>query len=368
MGGVSRPFLFGRNMKYHDTELHWPMTAAPPLTQALLRVQPEDFIVEEVNNIVLSGAGEHLWLQLRKRGVNTDFAARQLARAIGVAPRAVSYAGMKDRHAVTTQWFSVQLPGRDDPDLAGKLPPEIELLAMQRHARKLQRGALKGNRFCIRLRDCHVDAELLQTRLEQIRTRGVPNYFGEQRFGRGGDNLARAEEMFRGASVRERHLRGIYLSAARSLIFNEALALRVAQGTWDQALEGDVMVLNGSNSFFVPESIDADIRRRVEEADIHPSGPLWGAGELSSRGAVRQQECDCAGKFAVLADGLVAAQLEQARRPLRVLPAGLSAEWIDATTLSLAFVLPAGVFATAVLREIAAYRDVGGLMNLADEA
>src|SRR5947207_580091 len=125
----------------------WPCAGAPPLVEAALRTQPDDFAVDEQIDIALNGAGEHLWLHVRKRGANTDFVARALARAAGVPPRAVSYAGMKDRHAVTTQWFSVHLPGREAWDLSGRLAPEVDILAAHRHARKLQRGALAGNRF-----------------------------------------------------------------------------------------------------------------------------------------------------------------------------------------------------------------------------
>jgi tRNA pseudouridine13 synthase len=353
-------------MKYHDTELHWPTTGTPPIAQAQLRTQPEDFVVEETNTIELSGAGEHLWLQLRKRGVNTEFAARQLARTIGVPPRAVSYAGMKDRHALTTQWFSVHLPGRDDPDLAGKLPPEMELLAAQRHARKLQRGALKGNRFEILLRACQGERAALQQRVDDIARGGVPNYFGEQRFGRAGDNLARAAAMFGGSAVRDRHLRGIYLSAARSLLFNEVLARRVEAGSWAEVLEGEVCVLNGSNSFFVPASIDSEIERRLREGDIHPSGPLWGAGDPPSAASVNALERAVAQRFAALAEGLAEARLAQERRALRVIPGELSVQWLDAESLRLRFALPAGTYATAVLREIASYRDIGAAGGLPD--
>src|SRR6266566_7042561 len=153
---------------YNDSIFSWPTTAPPPLGDALLRAAPEDFVVDEEIDIALSGVGEHLWLQLRKRGANTEYVARQLARAAGVPIRAVSYAGMKDRHAVATQWFSVHLPGRETPNLGAQLPPEIELLSSQRHARKLQRGALRGNRFELTLRECRGDREGLLTRAAEI--------------------------------------------------------------------------------------------------------------------------------------------------------------------------------------------------------
>jgi tRNA pseudouridine13 synthase len=196
--------------------------------------------------------------------------------------------------------------------------------------------------------------------VQELERGGVPNYFGEQRFGRDGANIARARAMFAGESIRDRHLRGIYLSAARSLLFNEVLARRIDDGSWCQAREGDAFVLNGSNSFFVPELIDEAIVQRLSGGDIHPSGPLWGEGEPPSRAAVRELECGIAARHAELAAGLAGARLQQERRPLRVLPAEVAARWRDDATLELAFALPAGSYATAVVRELAHYRDQGG--------
>ena len=340
----------------------WPRTATPPLTTATLRAAPEDFVVEEKMPYTLAGAGEHLWVKLRKRGYNSEQVAKQLARTAGVTRREVGYAGMKDRHAITVQWFSLHLAGRPDPDW-GSLPDGMAVLESTRHARKLKTGALAGNRFDIILRDCS-DGSLIHyrdgvlRRGEEIRTRGVPNYFGEQRFGHGGGNVDAARAMFAGSgNVRDRKQGGIYLSAARSLLFNDVLAQRVAAGTWDQALDGDAMTLNGSRSFFVPDNIDETIQRRLTEGDIHPSGPLWGRGDLPTQSAVREMEAAIASEHADLARGLEAAGLEQERRALRVIPQEFNARWLDATTLSLAFVLPPGSYATMLLRELADYRD-----------
>jgi len=345
---------------HSELPLSWPNAGSPPLTHAVLRTTPDDFAVDEQISIALSGSGEHLWLHIRKRGLNTDGVARALARAAGVPARAVSYAGMKDRHAVTAQWFSLHLPGREPPDLAAALPPGVEILTALRHARKLQRGGLTGNRFSIVLRECSGDRERLLERVAEIGRGGVPNYFGEQRFGRDSANLGRAAQMFRGESVRDHHLRGIYLSAARSLLFNQVLARRVAEGTWCDAIEGDVFILNGTNSFFVPEAIDDAIRRRLLEADIHPSGPLWGEGELPSRARVLALESEIGNKYSEFAAGLAHARLSQERRSLRLLPRDMTGVWTDATTFVLSFSLPAGSYATAVLRELASYRDAQG--------
>lgn len=358
----------------------WPRTAPAPLGHALLRSTPEDFIVEEQMPFALAGVGEHLWLKVRKRGFNTEQVAKQLARTAGVTRREVGYAGMKDRHAITVQWFSLHLAGRPDPDW-GSLPNGMEVVESARHSRKLKTGALSGNRFVIVLRDCS-DGSLIHyrdgalRRGEEIRTRGVPNYFGEQRFGHGGGNVAAARAMFAGSGrlretasgtslsrgprlvpIGDRKQGGIYLSAARSLVFNEVLARRVTAGTWDQALIGDALILNGSRSFFVPEAVDETIRRRLAEGDVHPSGTLWGRGELPTHSAVRELEQSVVSEHADLARGLEAAGLEQERRALRVIPQEFNAVWLDPMAFQLTFTLPPGSYATVLLRELADYRD-----------
>jgi len=338
-----------------ETAFDWPRTAVPPLTAATLRAAPEDFVVEEQMPFVLAGAGEHLWLKVRKHGFNTEQVAKQLARLAGVTRREVGYAGMKDRHAVAVQWFSLYLPGRADPDW-GALPDGMNIVEGARHTRKLKTGALSGNRFEIVLRNCRGDRAAALRRSAEIGTRGAPNYFGEQRFGHGGANIAEARAMFAGEGKRcDRKQSGIYLSAARSFLFNAVLAQRVRAGTWDAAMDGDAMILNGTRSFFVPETVDDTIRRRLAEGDIHPSGPLWGRGELPTRAATRALEQAVADEHPDLARGLERAGLDQERRALRVIPRDLQAEWLDDTSLRLSFGLPAGTYATALLRELATY-------------
>jgi tRNA pseudouridine13 synthase len=340
---------------FQESFFSWPRTAAPALMAATLRAAPEDFVVEEQMPYVLAGSGEHLWVKLRKRGLNTEQVAKQLARMAGVTLREVGYAGMKDRHAVAVQWFSLYLPGRRDPEW-GALPDGLTIVEATRHTRKLKTGALSGNRFDIVLRDCQGDRVVVLHRSAEIRTRGVPNYFGEQRFGHGGTNIAEARTMFAGEGRRyDRKQSGIYLSAARSYLFNDVLAQRVSAGTWDVAMDGDAMILNGTRSFFVPEVVDDTIRRRLTEGDIHSSGPLWGRGELPTRAATRTLEQTIADEHPDLARGLERAGLDQERRALRVIPQDLRAEWLDDTSLRFSFGLPAGTYATALLRELAAY-------------
>jgi len=325
---------------------------APPLT-AVLRSTPEDFRVEEMLGYDADGEGEHALLWVEKRDANTDWVARELARFAGISPANVGYAGLKDRHAVTRQAFSVQLPGKADPDWSAFPHAEVKILGSTRHKRKLKRGALRGNRFVLVLRDVRGDRSDAEDVLSKIAARGVPNYFGEQRFGREGGNVAQARAMFAGRRV-DRDKRSILLSAARSHIFNHVLAARVERDAWDKPLEGDIWSLAGSRSWFGPEPFDDVLAARLAQGDIHPSGPLWGQGEPPTTAAAGELERAIAAQHADLAEGLAAARMEQERRPLRLLPTDLRWHWLDEQTLELSFELPAGAYATVVARELTA--------------
>jgi tRNA pseudouridine13 synthase len=341
-----------------------PFAFGGPAGQGRLRVEPEDFVVREMPICEPDGAGEHVWLWVRKRNANTDWVARQLARFAGVAPRDVSYAGMKDRRAVTEQWFSIQLPGRADPDWSALQVEGVEILRAERHSRKLKRGALRGNVFAVRIREVVGDRALLESRLSEIARRGIPNYFGEQRFGRHGGNLAAADAMLRGEGPRlERHVRGLYLSAARSLLFNLVLGARVTDATWEQAIPGDVIQLNGSRAWFHADTADETLVRRVEQLDVHPTGPLWGRGELATVDAARALESQSLGDYAHWCSGLERAGLEQDRRALRVAAVGLAWHWETDGQLLLEFSLPSGSYATALLREVVHYDADAELME-----
>lgn len=325
--------------------------AVPPLL-ARLRVSPEDFLVEEILGYDADGAGEHLLLWVEKRGANTDWVARELAKFAGVPPMAVGYAGLKDRHAVTRQTFSVQLAGRPDPDWSSFPHPEVKVLAAIRHSRKLKRGALRGNRFVLVLREVRGDRAAAEDVLGRIAARGVPNYFGEQRFGREGGNVAQARAMFAGRRV-DRNQRSILLSAARSQIFNEVLAARVERGCWDTAMEGEIWSLAGSRSWFGPEPFSAVLAERLARGDIHPSGPLWGRGEPPTQAEAGALEREIGALHHDLVAGLAAARMDQERRPLRLLPAHVRWRWLTDDALELSFELPAGAYATVVVRELA---------------
>ncbi|MEO7916666.1 MAG: tRNA pseudouridine(13) synthase TruD [Dokdonella sp.] len=321
----------------------------PPL-RGTLRAKPADFFVDEQLGFEPTGSGEHFFVQVEKAGANTDWVAKQLAAFAGVPAMAVSWSGMKDRHAVTRQWFSVQLPGKGDPDWSSLAIEGVSLLDARRHNRKLKRGVHRGNRFRIRLRAISGDRDAAQALIEMIARQGVPHYFGEQRFGRGGDNLGLARSLFAGRRL-PRDQRGFALSAARSYLFNQVLAARVEDGTWNRATDGDVFMLAGTHSVFGPELIDEALRERIDRLDIHPTGAMWGRGDLRSTGIVGELESTIAEADADLVAGLVKHELDQQRRALRLIASDLITTW-EGNDLILDFGLESGAFATVVIREL----------------
>jgi tRNA pseudouridine13 synthase len=347
-------------MNFDDIE--WAFAFGLPTVTGVMRATPEDFAVDEVLGFEPDGEGEHRLIHIRKRNTNTDWLAKQLARFAGVKPMDVSYAGLKDRNAVTTQWFSVGLAGKPEPDWKQIESDDIEVLLVARHRRKLRRGALQGNRFRLHITQLSGDLAGLEARLQDMVRDGVPNYFGEQRFGFNHNNLRRADAMFRGDfRERDRHKRGLYLSAARSYLFNEVLSRRVVDGTWTLPLPGEALMLAGSHSFFVADEIDTAILERIEEGDIHPSGPLWGRGDLASHNDARALEQEVLATCSEWCAALEKEGLEQERRALRLPVQDLS--WIIDTeqqVLTLSFQLDAGSYATTVLRELVTVREAAG--------
>jgi tRNA pseudouridine13 synthase len=328
-----------------------PRAFGESVLTARFRTSPEDFFVEEIASFSPTGEGEHLLLTVEKRGINTAFAAKTLAAWAGIAEMGIGYAGMKDRHAVTRQRFSVHFPKRVSPDIGLLESDDLRVLEHSWHNRKLSRGALAGNRFVLVLREARGEHAAVETRLEQIRQHGIANYFGEQRFGREGDKVEAARRMFAGERVR-REQRSIYLSAARSEMFNAVLAQRIAAGNWNTGAEGEVWMLDGTQSVFGPEAFTDELKERVARQDIHPTGPMWGAGELRSRDRVREIEEAAVESFADLRAGLEKADMKQERRALRVRVNDLEWSWLAEDALQLSFRLAPGSYATEVLAEL----------------
>jgi len=329
----------------------WPRAGGSAAGAALLKASAEDFLVEEELGFEPSGDGPHHYLFVEKTGCNTQWVASRLARHAGVRARDVGYAGLKDRHARTRQWFSVPLRDAAPTDWAGFAAEGVRLLATTRNRRKLRRGALSGNRFEVRLRDVRADRAILESGLQRVAVDGAPNYFGRQRFGREGGNLELARQLFDGERLGRRE-REFGLSAARAWLFNQVLARRVGDGSWDRALDGEVLILDGRGSVFHTEAADESLAARVVSGEVHPTGPLWGRDGPRPAAAAAAVEQTVAAEWQWLAAGLEAAGLEMARRSLRLVPRALAWSWEDGDCLLLRFSLPAGEYATTLVREL----------------
>jgi len=318
------------NDTQYTTLPQWPNAYPASGASATLKRLNEDFIVTELPLQSPCGEGEHLWLDIEKNGANTTFVAQQLAEAAKVQEVDVGYAGLKDRYAITRQWFSLYLPKGETPDLTQLQHPEFKVLSQRRHVKKLRPGDLLGNRFRIVLRDVTGDRDAIEANLKAITSDGAPNYFGAQRFGHGGANVEQGRAMLaREIRVRNPKKKGIYLSAVRSLVFNDVLALRIQNGLWGKTLPGDLM----------------------DEAGL-PTGPLWGRGRVNTTDQAQALENSVAKRHATVCEGMEYAGLDQERRALVANPADMSWEWPQADQLVLTFSLRAGTYATSVLIEI----------------
>ena len=331
---------------------HWPHIYGSPKGKGNIRTVPADFIVKETLAFEPSGSGEHIFLHIEKTGENTDYVARQFARFANVRQRDIGYAGMKDRHAITTQWFSIWLPKGDEPIWENFSAEGVKILGVTRHARKLKRGALAHNQFELTIRQWQGDIESTIAQLTSIKRHGIANYYGTQRFGHQGQNMVKALAMFNGEKV-PREQRSIYLSAVRSFLFNSILARRINDNNWATGLNGDVFMLDGSRSGFACDDIDDVIRTRLDNNELHTTGALYGKGELRTSADAQNVEQSIFDQYASLTKGLIAFGLEMDRRALRVNVQDLTWHFNDENaTLLLKFSLPAGSYATAVLREI----------------
>lgn len=336
-----------------------PPALGVPRTRAVIRREAADFRVDECMYVSLSGSGEHFWVCVRKEGLNTADVAGWLAERAGVPRRAVGYSGLKDRHAITGQWFSLHLPGRPDPVL-GNPPAGIEVLEYGRHRRKLNRGTHGANEFRLVLRDLDGDRDELEHRLAVVRSRGVPNYFGAQRFGRDDSNWERGRAWLAGSgeAPRKRSLRGFWLSAVRARLFNEVLAERVRRDCWDRPLPGDILQPDGSRGLFVEEH-EPEALKRVIAGEVHPTAPLPGREGMASSRACRELEEAALAPFTAEIRGLENEGVDAARRATRLPVSELEWYWRE-DRLQLSFRLPAGAFATSVLAELVQVDDAGG--------
>lgn len=321
-----------------------------PKQTALLKAQCSDFIVKENLGYELSGDGEFVAVKVRKTDMNTLFAGEKLAQFANISARNMSYAGLKDRKAVTEQWFCLQMPGQPTPDFSGFHTDGIEILHITRHNRKIRTGSLDGNHFDILLRGV-TETDELKVRLENLKIQGFPNYFTEQRFGRDGHNLTQAMRWAQGEiKVKDRKKRSFYLSAARSEVFNAVVTERIQKGLIHQVLQGDVLQLNGSHSWFIAdqnEDLNA-LQMRLESQDILLTAPLIGENSLKTTALFEQK---IVRQYERLLGLMKQERMKAARRPMLMHAKDLS--WIfEAEGLRLKFYLPAGSYATALIREL----------------
>ena len=322
-----------------------------------MRSEPEDFVVIEDLGFEPTGDGEHAFLMIRKRNTNSEWVARQIAKLVGVKKMDVGFAGMKDRRAVTTQAFTVKITGKSEPDWSelnlNHDGEQIELISSAHHQRKLKRGDLVGNRFSITLRQIDGERAEIEQRLEMIGQRGFPNYFGEQRFGFDGNNLLSAAKMFkREMKVKDRAKRGIYLSAVRSYLFNRLLSLRVEADNWDQVIDGDWVWTTEDTRGFTFDKSNPQHVELFEQNRLIPGGPLWGDGRSLTQGDALQFEQKISEPERFWIEGLKAARMDQSRRPLQVMVDDLQWAWDGSETVTVVFSLPAGSYATSLLREL----------------
>lgn len=319
----------------------------------LLKASPEDFVVVEDLGFEPDGEGEHILVRILKNGCNTRFVADALAKFLKIHAREVSFAGQKDKHAVTEQWLCARVPGKEMPDLSAFQLEGCKVLEYARHKRKLRLGALKGNAFTLVLREVSHRDEV-ESRLHAISTGGVPNYFGAQRFGIGGSNLQGALRWAQSDTpVRDRNKRSFWLSAARSALFNQIVSQRLKKTDFNQVVDGDALQLAGRGSWFVATQEElVELQRRVDEKELMVTASLPGSGEWGTQRDALAFEQSAIAEEMALQSLLLREKVEASRRAMLLYPQQLSWNWWDDVTVELRFWLPAGSFATSVVREL----------------
>ncbi len=334
-------------------------TTNNPKAHGLIKVKAEDFIVIEHHNMTFTETGEHLWLKVKKVSCNTSWVATQLSSACKVPARQVGFAGLKDRHAITQQWFSVQLPKVQDIEtIQSKLPETIEIIEHHWHQSKLKRGQLTHNEFKILVRNIKGERQPIENNIQSILQSGAPNYFGPQRFGHQLGNIQQALDWFENKiKVNNRNKRSLLISSARSYIFNLIVASRIKQDSWNLPVEGDILQLDGSHSWFpTTAATPSEISSRLKQFDIHITAALWGEDKVQSTAACAHLENNIADQFPAFQNGFEKNRVKQTRRSMRTILQNLTHEW-DGDTLALNFMLQPGAYATGVIREIINFQD-----------
>ena len=332
--------------------------------RATLKQECSDFRVDEDLGFALTGAGEHLCLRVKKINLSTLAVAERIARLCDVGMADIGYAGIKDRRAESTQWFSLPLAPEREGLIRAIEDDGLTILETRRNGRKIRIGSHKGNRFRIRLRHCVGAQSEFDCRLAAIQQSGVPNYFGAQRFGRQMANITQLLELIAAAGAQtrpkgQRYKRGMLYSAGRAYLFNQLLSARLRSGNWNQYVAGDVLNLDGTGRYFVlPGASDWDqiLQRRLDSFDIHISGPLAGITAPKDKYVSSAEAADIEDavlkQFPTLVNGLCHFGLQAARRALRFTAGELEWCWLETGELELRFALSRGCYATSLLREL----------------
>ena len=342
-----------------------------PTARGMLKQQFADFKVSEELGFEMGGNGEHLFLYIKKQNLSTIEVARKIAAVAEARIAMVGYAGMKDKKAECTQWFSVPLQKEkgavkenENQSIISRLEDEnIKIISTVRNNRKLKIGSHKRNLFDITLRNCLEGREEFDANLDKIKQIGVPNYYGFQRFGRQLSNLKQVDKLIHDPQTNTKRRqksfkKGMLISAARAYVFNQVLSSRITNNNWSQFVAGDVINLDGTARNFIVEegAWDATLQKRLENFDIHLTGPLLGKVDskdkyISSGKAadIEKAEVD---KYPKILEYLQKIGAKSSRRPLRFLPEELRWAWLDDCTLNLSFALSPGAYATSLLREV----------------
>jgi tRNA pseudouridine13 synthase len=327
----------------------WPRAHRFDLFDGKIKQQPDDFSVIERLPEEPVGEGEHLWLTVRKTGQNTQWVAKQISRWANVKPRDVSFAGLKDRQAVTEQTFSIHLPGQPDPDIDDFTVANVQILSARRHYRKLKTGQLIGNQFSVRIRSSGASLEQIEQNWQEVAAAGVPNYFGAQRFGHGGLNVEKGIQLLQGARF-PRHQESLFLSSVRSYLFNELLAERIRAGNWNTLIAGDFAQFTEGKAGFYCEQPSPDDIARCNEGRLSPSGSLPGVSKDSFQ-ELEHREARILAPYQPIIDALIKKKVSRHFRKFRVFPEKPSFG-VEEGDPVLSFFLPAGCFATSVISEL----------------
>ncbi|ADZ90452.1 tRNA pseudouridine(13) synthase TruD [Marinomonas mediterranea] len=355
----------------------WSYAWGAPTVKGKLKVYPQDFYVEELLGFEPSGAGEFLYILIEKVGVNTDYLAKRIAQVFDISVSKISYAGVKDRHACTRQWFCLHVLGKqlDLSTLSDvfRMPEQVRVLKEVRHSKKLKTGGHKGNRFVLRVRELErQDSDQFLERLELIKRFGVPNYFGAQRFGIDGNNLQHGLGFVGRGRQSKRRLsktEGFWLSAIRSWFFNESLHRQVLSGQWERLYVGDIMQYSTQNQQRRVKALSNETLLALRTGKCSPIHPLlsdgWEKGTSEIRAKVIQEIID---QHSDLYKGFLTFECSREDRLTRIIPVDMAWELLQSKRsgddietpredLILQFELPKGAFATTVMRELILLED-----------